>query len=97
MLGPVRTLALTGLVALCGCYTVGYRTHATVGERRYEERANFYLWGFVGEKDVNLDEVCPEGPQAWRTEQTFWDGFFAVITLGVYSPRHVVVQCAGPK
>lgn len=89
-----RVLLATALLALApGCQTIRYTTDQAGGGGRFEEKAPFFLWGLVGEKEVQMSKLCPRGPARWYSQQTFWDGAFEVTTLGIYSPRTIVVEC----
>ncbi len=88
---------LAGVILLSGCYTVRYTTNQEIGGSHHEEGASFFLWGLVGEKNVNLDTICPQGVARWYNQATFLDGFLSIITLGIYVPRTIVVECAGQK
>ena len=74
-----------------------YNTDTPPGGLRHEENAHFFLWGLVGEKTVSLDAICPQGVARWYNEASFLNGFLYVITLGIYAPRTIVVECAGGK
>jgi len=91
--GVISAVLLGAL--LCGCYTVRYTTGQNPGGSHHEEGANFFLWGLVGEKSVNLDTICPQGVARWKNQATFLDGFLSVITLGIYEPRTITVDCTG--
>ncbi len=80
-----------------GCFTVRYTTNRESGGTHHEEGADFFLWGLVGEKVVSLDGICPQGVARWYNQATFLNGFLYVITLGIYAPRTIVVECAGGK
>ncbi len=84
------------LVLSAGCNTVRYHTNLPGGGGRRQETASFFLWGLVGEKVVNLDAVCPSGTARWQNEKTFLDGFLEVVTLGIYTPRTITMECASP-
>jgi hypothetical protein len=88
-------LVLLLLLGQLGCYTVRYQTRAPPGGLHHEERADFFFWGLVGSKDIDLDAICPDGVHAWHNEATFVNGFLFFITFGIYAPRTVVVDCAG--
>ena len=89
-------LLLSGglLLLATGCQTVSYTTNRTGGGNRIEQNAPFFLWGLAGEKVVDMDALCPNGPARWYSQQTFLDGFLSTITLGLYSPRTIVIECA---
>jgi hypothetical protein len=96
--GPVRAstrvLLAAALLALApSCQTIRYTTGQSGGGGRIEQKAPFFLWGLVGEKEIQMGELCPRGPARWYSQQTFWDGAFEVTTLGIYSPRTIVVEC----
>jgi len=88
-------LALAVAVLATGCETVRYQTDRVGGGAVVQQTAPFFLFGLVGEYVVNLDALCPHGPARWYSHQTFLDGFLNVVTLGIYTPRTVVVECAG--
>ncbi len=86
--------ALLALLALSSCYTVSYQTQKPGSGTYREERGDFFLWGLVGEKTVDLKALCPDGPSRWRSQTTFVDALLGIVTLGIYIPRHVTVECA---
>jgi hypothetical protein len=91
---------VAGLAALflaTGCYTVRFQTNLPPGGAKYEEKGNFFLWGLVGEKEVDLKKLCPAGPARWQNQQTFVDGLIGTVTLGIYIPRTINVECTGGK
>jgi hypothetical protein len=96
---PRRALAIAALLAItvlpCGCHTVRYDTGRPASPRRVELTLHFYAWGLGGQPvTVDLDALCPEGAARWRSGSTAGDWFLSVITLGLYTPRTVVVECA---
>jgi hypothetical protein len=82
---------------MSGCYTVRYTTNQQPEGAHHEEGAPFFLWGLVGEKVVSLDTLCPQGVARWYNQMTFVDGLLSFITIGIYAPRTIVVDCAGGK
>jgi hypothetical protein len=96
----MRLRAMAGLVALVmatGCYTVRFQSNLPPGGAKYEEKGHFFLWGLVGEKQVDLKKLCPAGPARWQNQQSFVDGLIGVVTLGIYIPRSVDVECTAAK
>jgi Bor protein len=88
--------ALVALV-LCtsACQTVHYATHRSGGGAVVEENADFFLFGLIGEKVVNMNDVCPAaGPARWYNQQSFVNGLLGVITFGIYTPRTIVIECS---
>ncbi|MHB8878978.1 MAG: Bor/Iss family lipoprotein [Myxococcaceae bacterium] len=93
-----RVLVCTAVgLLLAGCQTVSYRTNLAGGGKRYEEPASYFLWGLVGEKVVDLRRICPGGVARWKNQQSAVDAILGWISLGIYVPRTIVVECAGPN
>jgi len=38
----------------------------------------------------------PHGVAGWKSEQTLVQGILATVTLGIYSPRSVFIECSRP-
>jgi len=81
-------------VSLAGCHRVELKTHLPKGPEVHEQLLSYWLFGIIGEHEVDLDSVCPMGVASWRAESVAW---VDILTLGVYTPRKVVVECAGVK
>lgn len=92
-----RGWALLALILTTGCYTVRYRTAQAPSHERHQERLNYWVVGLVGEHEIDLDQYCPEGLSAWRTEAQPLDTLFSIATLGIWTPRHVVIECGESK
>jgi hypothetical protein len=93
--GTAAMLAATFLAT--GCYTTRFQSNLAPGGAKYEEKGNFFLWGLVGEKEVDLKKLCPAGASRWQNEQTFVDGLLGFITIGIYIPRTIEVECTAGK
>ncbi len=91
---PSRVAAVALALALAGCHVVRYDTGARASPRRVEQTVHFFFWGLVGGARVDLDAACPDGAARWRSEATFGEVVADLVTLGVWSPRTVVVECA---
>lgn len=90
-----RVAAAAALLALTGCYNVHYRSSRPASDRTFDRSMNFFLWGLVGDPEINIAEVCgPSGYATLKTTDTFVDGLLATLTLGIYVPRTLVVTCA---
>jgi len=90
-----RLLAAVACLALAACHTIRYDTGRPASPRRVERTLHFTFWGLGNQPaTVDLDAACPEGAARWRSESTAGDWMLAVVTLGIYSPRTVTVECA---
>jgi hypothetical protein len=90
---PSILVGLVSLVLATGCYTVRFQSTLPPGGAKFEEKGHFFLWGLVGEKEVDLKKLCPAGPSRWQNQQTFVDGLIGTVTLGIYIPRTIDVEC----
>jgi hypothetical protein len=81
-------------VLLAACHRVAFQTRLPKGPEVKEKVLGYWAFGIFGEHEVDLDALCPSGVAAWRAESIAW---VDIITLGVYTPRRVVVECAGVK
>src|ERR1700722_16679872 len=90
-------IALAGLAlaATTGCLTTTYNPGLPAGGEVKKDSASFYVFGLVGEKDLNLSELCPNGVSSWKQFAGFGDGVFSVCTCYLYDPRSIEVTCAG--
>ncbi|ADN75505.1 Bor family protein [Ferrimonas balearica DSM 9799] len=84
------------LIGLTGCSTVTIKPDPTVVVNKtpsYEDSRHFFFWGLAGEERVNVSEVCEGQPAQMQSQQTFLDGLFGGLTLGIYAPHSVKVWC----
>ena len=89
-----RVLAAGLVLALTGCHAVRYDAGRRASQRRYETTVHFFLWGLAGKPRIDLDAACPEGFASFRNEAGALHWVAEVATLGLWSPRRVVVECA---
>jgi hypothetical protein len=88
-----RRLGALAALLLSGCYTVSYQTRLPGTGFRREEVLSYWLFGIVGHHDIDLAKMCPHGATSWQTRATA-GGLLDVITLGIYTPRTLEVECA---
>lgn len=77
-----------------GCYRNTYTTGLPQGGGTYVQKAPFFLWGLVGQKDVDMRRVCPNGVAWFQNRATFVDGLLNLVTFGIYSPLTIEVRCS---
>lgn len=90
----VAVVAGLGL-ALTACMKNTYSTGLPASGQVHTQKAQFFAWGLVGEEDVYLDKLCPDGVAWFQNRMEFGDGCMSAITCGIYSPRTIEVKCAG--
>lgn len=87
-----------GAFLLNGCFTHDVRdARYAVGER-HQEWTSHFLWGLVGHETVDVDKWCGGKEVAgFGSGSNGGTWFVSLITLGIYSPQTVWVDCAaGP-
>jgi hypothetical protein len=91
---PGRAFVLAAALALGGCgYTYHFETDLPRGEE-HNEWASFFLFGLVGEYELDVRELCPQGVAEIATGNDFLTWLVSTFTLGIYTPRKVNVWCA---
>jgi hypothetical protein len=86
---------LATLLLVGGCYRNTIETGLPAANAMpYQETAQFFLWGLVGEETFDLKQICPTGVTRIEEEQSPIDFVFGCVTCGIYSPRTVTITCA---
>src|SRR5438105_10487103 len=96
----MRTFAGRGLLlcalALGGCYKATFiRDAQAVRGEEHDEWTSFFVFGLVGEQNLDVKQFCPDGRFAEiQTGANFLTGLVSLVTIGIYTPRKVYVTCA---
>lgn len=87
------------LAALSGCgYTYHFKDTTALRGEEHNEWASYFIFGLVGEYEVNVKEFCPNGVAEIATGNNFATWILRIVTIGIYSPRKVNIWCsAGPS
>lgn len=94
----MKMTALAAVLMLCtACATVTVLPNGgskVSSKPTYESSYSYFLWGLVGEHQLNVSDICNgKSPRQLQTQFTFLDGFLSTITLGIYSPKSAKVWC----
>jgi len=76
-----------------GCHTMRFELADQDTTEVVYDRKSFFFWGLTPTREVVVTDFSPEGVAAIREETRFSDGFFSVITLGIYQPRSSWYYC----
>jgi Bor protein len=87
-------LAAAAALALAACQTIRYEAGRPASPRHVELQVHFFFWGLSGKPVIDLDAACPEGVARWRSEATAGNWLVDVVTLGIYNPRTITIECA---
>ncbi len=88
------TAALLAAALSTGCYRNTYTTGLSQGGGTYVQKAPYFLWGLIGQKDVDMTDVCPDGAAWFQNRADFVDGLLTIVTLGIYTPLTIEVRCS---
>lgn len=90
-------LLLLVAVSFVSCSTVTIRPQGTAkltSDPTWESSKAFFLWGLIGQANVNVDQICHgRGVKQMQAQDTFVDGLLGTITFGIYMPRTAKVWC----
>ena len=80
----------------CASHHIHYKnpTASSSGETK-SAKQSFFLWGLVGGKEVDLQQMCPNGVAGIDSRSSGGDAIMTALTGGIYSPMSVDVHCAG--
>ena len=95
-LSLTRGILTSAILLLAGCYSVTVRPDGgfkVATKPTFEQRQDFYLWGLVGERHVNVKDVCNGNPVQFQSQRTFVDGLLGLVTLGIYAPETARIWC----
>ncbi len=83
------------VIVTTGCYEHTYTVGqgAPAGPVVYEEWHNHWLGGLIGEKNLDVELLCPSGNATIHNEQTFLNGLVSALTASIYTPTTVKIRC----
>ena len=97
---PSRGAVLAcALASTAGCYKATFINdpNAVRGAER-EKWTSFFLFGLVGDETLDVNQFCPDGRIAEvQTGGNFLTGLVSVVTIAIYTPRRVIITCAGGR
>ena len=92
--GRLLVLAVV-VVTASACYRQVVQTGRTPGPTVIDKPwTNAFLWGLVAPAPIDVSTQCRTGIATVVTQQSFVNGLASLLTLGLYSPRHVTITCA---
>src|SRR6188472_2915764 len=92
-LARASLIAFALLLGGCG-YTYHFVDGNTLRGEEHNEWASYFLFGIIGDHEIDVRESCPEGVHEITTGNNFLTWFLSVITIGIYTPRKVNIWCA---
>ena len=91
-----RTTLAALFVLSAGCYHASIESGMKPGSNKIEEEwASGWAWGLVGPQPIEAQSKCTSGVSKVETEHSFLNGLVQFVTLGIYTPMHLTVTCAG--
>ena len=94
----LKILSLLIFIFFTACQTVTIKPEGSQSRNDskadYEKVHNFFLWGLVGEKYINVSTICPNREiKQIQTQSSFWNRVNYIVTLGIFSPKTARVWC----
>lgn len=80
------------LVLLSGCMRNTISTGKPPGAY-HELKGKFFLYGIVGQEDVNVGQLCPNGVSKIEEKTGVGDWLLTCVTVSIYTPRSIKVTC----
>ena len=92
----VLLLAVVSITsAACYRHTINFGDGAPTGELLYDHWEHFWIVGLIGDKELDVEEICSSGNATIESRQTFLNGLVAALTSGIYAPRTLRLRCEG--
>jgi hypothetical protein len=84
-----------GVVLSTGCYHQVVHTGLAPGNVVVEHWfVSTWIWGLVPAKPIDVHRECPAGVSRIMSETSRVNVFVTILTIGIYAPKHVRVDCA---
>jgi hypothetical protein len=93
-----RMAVVVGMATLAsGCLTTSYKTGLPGNGEMHTDSASYHVWGLVGDKTLDLGQLCPNGVSQWKDHFTVGDWLITCIACGglIYASKTIEVECAG--
>jgi hypothetical protein len=88
-----RVAPALALLLLCGCSATFREPNAPAGAS-HERWLHFFVAGAVGHAELDVRDFCKSGrAQRIRSGGDLLTSGVSILTLGIYTPRKVVVTC----
>jgi hypothetical protein len=91
------------VVVACVCATSCWKHTYTVGagapesQQVYKKWHSHFLFGLIGDKNVDIKDLCPSGNATIKDQHSFVNQIVQALTFGIYGPTTVKVYCADGK
>ena len=86
--------ALSFLLVLSGCKIQVRYPSEFPSKTVITNKANFLFWGLIGEKNYEVNDLCPQGRVfEVKIYSTILQSTYTILSLGIYSPRTVTIVC----
>ena len=79
--------------AACYRHTIIAGNGAPTGPLLYDRWEHFWIVGLIGDKTLDVAQICPSGNATIESRQTFLNGLVAALTSGIYTPRRMRLRC----
>lgn len=93
----ILVVVLTFAFAASGCFkhTFDVGAGAPNGKEVYSSWHSHWLFGIIGDKKVDVKDLCPSGDATIHNEISFLNGLVGAFVGVIYYPTTVKVTCKG--
>ncbi len=89
-----KAAAIAVIAMLAACHKATFVRDVPPAGPVHSEWHRFHLFGLVGIAEVDVRDTCPDGDvRIVRTGGNLGTALVTAVTLGIYSPRVVWIQC----
>jgi len=67
------------------------------GQQVYKKWHHHFLFGLIGDTNVDVEKVCPSGNATIKDQHSFVNGLIQTLTFGIYGPTTAKVYCDDGK
>ena len=94
----VLLLALALSTFSSGCYKATFVRPVPASGKVHTEWLDFFFWGLANTEHIDVRSICANGSvRRIRVSASFGTLLVTLLTAGLYSPRHLQVQCGDPQ
>ena len=89
----LSSVLLLGVLS-AGCYKATFVRNVPPAGEMQDEWINFWVFGLVGTQQIDVHHFCPDGNvRIVRTGRNVGTALVSLVTIGIYTPSKVYVQC----
>lgn len=89
----MKTTLLVLVVVLCGCTHMSFKQGAVDSPVTESKRLDFFILGVIPATPAPVAHLCSNGIDQLDFYSSGMDVLLGIVTVGLYTPRHVDIHC----